>query len=489
MSLIASIFYLSDRSFKIKFILLSILSCVVGMLEVFSIGTLFVLVSDDNVAVDHFNVILEFFGLQQSFEFKVIFFALALMFSTILRFALNSSSYLLTNIFSVGVSSRIFKTLISKVLIENTNQRKDEFFASIVGKVSIVSNACILSLIQIASNSIILLMIICFSIFNVSPFEIFIFLIFIIFLSLVNFSSRKTVQRNSVKISNSYNLLSTSLRETNNALVELYLYRKLTNAYTQFKNLQIILRKAQSTNQIISSLPKLTIEASVALLVLFLAIFILGDLTKQEVNNFFKDIGVLIFIIIRTLPLLQILQQSSVSLSGNKQLVFDIKKLVANSSIGDEILENENLNFCVTKQNNIIINNLSFSIKGVNVFNDLNFKIGEKNFLLISGKSGSGKSTLLKILLGFESNYTGEIIFNETEYRKMHPNEISQYFSYVPQRVEIFFGTLIHNVTLKINLSSEEKVFALLCLKKAQLDTTQLLGQHAIENFILDDEK
>ena len=409
MNLIKAIFSLSDKSFKIKFFLISILSCVVGILEVFSIGTLFILISDEKAAVDHFYILFEFFGVSESFQSKITVFSLAILFSTILRFILNSSSYLLTNTYSAYVSSQIFKTLISKVLIEDKAQRKDEFFASIIGKVAIVSNSCILSLIHITSNSIILIMIICFSILQIDFSEMLIFVYFLIFLSLLNLSTKKIVQRNSVKISDSYNALSTSLRETNNALIELYLYRKLTEAYLNFKNLQINMRRAKSGNQIISSLPKLTTEATLALLILYFSISYMGDLSKQDVNDLLKNASILIFLLVRTLPLLQILQQSTVSLNGNKKLVFDIQKLVVNSSLGEIILDNENLNFCTKKQNSITVKNLSFRIQRKKIFSNLNFTIGNKNFLLLSGQSGSGKSTILKILLGIEPHYKGEI--------------------------------------------------------------------------------
>ena len=46
------------------------------------------------------------------------------------------------------------------------------------------------------------------------------------------------------------------------------------------------------------------------------------------------------------------------------------------------------------------IHNLSYSINGNNILNNINILSDEKKITIIAGNNGSGKSTLLKILHG-----------------------------------------------------------------------------------------
>jgi len=48
----------------------------------------------------------------------------------------------------------------------------------------------------------------------------------------------------------------------------------------------------------------------------------------------------------------------------------------------------------------IEIDNISYSIGGKKLINDLSFCIEEKSIVSLIGYNGSGKSTLLKLLLG-----------------------------------------------------------------------------------------
>ncbi|WCG35836.1 ATP-binding cassette domain-containing protein [Companilactobacillus farciminis] len=56
------------------------------------------------------------------------------------------------------------------------------------------------------------------------------------------------------------------------------------------------------------------------------------------------------------------------------------------------------------------------------VFQDVNFKINQGDFLSLIGPNGSGKTTLVKILMGLEPKTSGELYFNH-----------KQTIGYVPQ--------------------------------------------------------
>lgn len=56
---------------------------------------------------------------------------------------------------------------------------------------------------------------------------------------------------------------------------------------------------------------------------------------------------------------------------------------------------------------------------------NVNIRINEGEFLSIIGSSGSGKSTLLYVLSTLDTDYEGEIFFEEKELGKMNSNQLS----------------------------------------------------------------
>ena len=62
------------------------------------------------------------------------------------------------------------------------------------------------------------------------------------------------------------------------------------------------------------------------------------------------------------------------------------------------------------------LKNLSFSVNEGNsskeILNNINLKIDDKKFIVITGPTGGGKSTLAKIIMGIEKPTSGQILFN-----------------------------------------------------------------------------
>ena len=77
---------------------------------------------------------------------------------------------------------------------------------------------------------------------------------------------------------------------------------------------------------------------------------------------------------------------------------------------------------------------------------NLDFLPGKK--YAIVGGSGSGKTTLLNLIMQTYENYEGNIIFDGTELRSIHPDSLFQSISLVQQSVFVFNDTVYNNVTL-----------------------------------------
>ncbi len=100
------------------------------------------------------------------------------------------------------------------------------------------------------------------------------------------------------------------------------------------------------------------------------------------------------------------------------------------------------------------LKNVSFTIKK-----------GEK--VGIIGQTGSGKSTIVKLLLGLETPTSGKIFLDDMDSTTLHPVELRENISLMPQEPCLFSGSLKENLELNRAISKTEMATA---LKKSGLN-------------------
>lgn len=130
---------------------------------------------------------------------------------------------------------------------------------------------------------------------------------------------------------------------------------------------------------------------------------------------------------------------------------------------------NELLQFEKEKNSEIMVDN----IKELSLFN-VSFRYGERKDILkninltikqgekiaIIGKNGSGKSTLLKLIMGLCINDNGEIKVNGLNMKDVDILNLRKHISYVPQKSELFTGTVKENLCMD-NSSSLENIITI----------------------------
>ncbi len=82
------------------------------------------------------------------------------------------------------------------------------------------------------------------------------------------------------------------------------------------------------------------------------------------------------------------------------------------------------------------------SFQGKDIFNNFNLTIPENENILIQGKSGIGKTTFFKLLLGFGTIDSGEILFNKDKIDKAHIHAIREQIFYLSQDIDLRHGTI-----------------------------------------------
>ena len=90
------------------------------------------------------------------------------------------------------------------------------------------------------------------------------------------------------------------------------------------------------------------------------------------------------------------------------------------------------------------------------VLNNLNLYIRENEFLTLLGPSGCGKTTLLRILGGFESPNTGEVIFDGKDITELAPNK--RQLNTVFQKYALFPNmTIAENIAFGLKIKGKSK--------------------------------
>lgn len=259
-----------------------------------------------------------------------------------------------------------------------------------------------------------------------------------------------------------------------------------------FKNFDFYLNKINNSsknfelanNRILfsSQIPRFIFEIIFLIPIIFF-LFYLNLYGYDNITSLIPVITFFIFSLIRVLP------------SFNK-IVVSIQNIYSFSpslnNLHSYFLTNENKYFSddnfldkVKYFDKLSINDIkySYSINENFLINGLNFEITRGDKILIFGPSGSGKSTLLDIIVGLLKSHTKKIQLNSKLYSFEDYSKISNLFSYVPQNIYIFKGTIIENILMGENFNKNkfDEIVDLLDLKLI------IPSNFSFDNYLLDD--
>ncbi len=106
----------------------------------------------------------------------------------------------------------------------------------------------------------------------------------------------------------------------------------------------------------------------------------------------------------------------------------------------------------------IDLKNISKSFDGQMVLDDLNLYIRENEFLTLLGPSGCGKTTTLRILGGFETPDTGNVIFDGRDITQLPPNK--RQLNTVFQRYALFTHmNIAENIAFGLKIKNKSKAY------------------------------
>ena len=186
----------------------------------------------------------------------------------------------------------------------------------------------------------------------------------------------------------------------------------------------------------------------------YVSIFVLSIIAIFAV----KDQKLIIFVIVASLecfkPLRALGGLFHISMKGNVELDNIYKLLDHPEQEKDETIE-------VESGKNIVLNNVSFSYGEETTLENINmiFKPGTKTALV--GESGSGKSTIIKLILGLNSNYSGNIKYDNFNIDSIPTREMAKITTLITNDSYLVKGTVREHLSVRKNINEEEMYNAL----------------------------
>jgi len=80
------------------------------------------------------------------------------------------------------------------------------------------------------------------------------------------------------------------------------------------------------------------------------------------------------------------------------------------------------------------------------ILREISFTVEPGEFVAFVGTSGSGKSTLVRLLLGFEMPLTGEVLYNERDFRNLDLPSVRRQIGVVLQHDKVRTGDIFQNI-------------------------------------------
>ena len=107
---------------------------------------------------------------------------------------------------------------------------------------------------------------------------------------------------------------------------------------------------------------------------------------------------------------------------------------------------------------NIKINDLSFDTNEVSILRNISLEVNSGEVVGLVGNIGSGKTSLLRNIIGFYLPTKGTVSLSGYDLKNVPSDNLRQYIGYCPQKIDLFTGSVLDNISTGLDGIDEEDV-------------------------------
>lgn len=195
-----------------------------------------------------------------------------------------------------------------------------------------------------------------------------------------------------------------------------------------------------SLNQIFSSSSTQSISSLFTILLLWLGSYYVmaKELTPGELFSFYAIVGYFTGPVSALISSNKIIQNAMIAADR----LFEVLDLETESS-------HEFSSFGQTSAEPVKLDKVTFRYNNSGtVFSKLSLSFGKGNITAVVGPSGSGKSTLIHLIQGLYPINKGTILVKEQDIKYLAKSSLRKFISVVPQKIDLFDGTLLENIAV-----------------------------------------
>lgn len=460
---------------KKHFILVLLLSFIVSLVEIISIGSALPFISaltEPEKVYNHelLHPLFVRFGFNSSSEILLpitIIFVVAILTATIMRLILLRVNTKLAFDTGIDISIDIYNKVLKQPYIFHTSKNSSDVINLIYNKVSEIIFYIVMQSIILITSGIMSLVIASMLLYFIPLSVVWVILVFVASYIFIIRLIKQRLKENSQIIANESTQIVKTVQEGLGGIRDILIDKTQDNFIISYKNSVQNLRNAQSENQIFSSAPKFLLEGIGLLFVAFFAYTISVDNDKS-----ISVIPILVGIVLsiqRLLPLMQQMFNAWSQIQSAQASLRDVNEYL-NLKVPDELEQNnpkDNIHF----NSNIKIENLSFkySIDGAKVLKSINLTIKKGSRVGFIGTTGSGKSTLLDILMGLLEPTVGKIYIDHQELNSSNIHLWQSFIAHVPQSIYLTDSSISENIAFGIAKEDIDEALVLQSAQKAQI--------------------
>ena len=393
-----------------------------------------------------------FFQTEPRLLIGLVYLLLVLLSATFKIFVLKQSGKTVAKV-SNNLATVIFTT---SIFGSGSKKSTSEVISNIIVRCNYAMGA-LLNITSIITSGLLILGIL-YSLFSFSPLiTITGFLILASqYMIISKLTSKKSITSGQIIDEQSIAQISHAKQTLDNAK-NIIIENRINDEISQFKIIDLKIRLARFSNQLINNVPRIIIESLVMVVVTFVVIYL--SMTSLDLIKIIPMISLFAVSFQKLLPSINsiFVNHTNILLASNS-----IYKLAEQTAeiIQKSYISANSLNF---KEMSIVSLGHGPQNSNKSMYIPITEKIHKGDKVLISGPSGVGKSTILESIIGLTKPTIGKILINNLELLDEHLNKWWNTITYIPQQPYVFNNTLRYNVTLSADDNIDDDYYNKVC--------------------------